>query len=166
VPGKGPAGHSPTNQVGPDSTPRWVPFQCRSPGYLVRIIATHVLTNSKVTPEQLYGLCKLTWITDSYEGNNPGYVTSTKIPALSSALSKDYEGWTLSDVSEDVASVLNSDEVEPLIRKPFRIYQFLQTLPKKLPRMDQTTPRPDCKTISTRPHTYDGRRRAQHCPNR
>jgi hypothetical protein len=92
----------------------WANRQRRTNG-LVRLVAARVLTSTEVTSEQLYGLCKLTWITESFDGNNPSYITSTKIPALGNSLARDYETWSLSDVADDVANVLGSDDAKALV---------------------------------------------------
>ncbi len=41
----------------------------RNTNYLVRKIAGYVFKQSEVTPSQLYGLSKLPWITNNYEGD-------------------------------------------------------------------------------------------------
>lgn len=84
---------------------------------LVRLIGAYVFRAPRVKAEQIYGLCKLTWITKSYEGVSAKYIASTKIPGLASALSRDYTGWSLSDVAEDIASTLESDEAASLVKE-------------------------------------------------
>jgi hypothetical protein len=83
---------------------------------LVRLIARHVLQGGPVTAEQLYGICKLTWITSSFDGEAVAYIQSTKIPALGSALSRDYTNWTLEEVAKDVADTIESEELIPLVQ--------------------------------------------------
>lgn len=82
---------------------------------LVRAVAGHMLNNAGVTAAQLYGLCKLTWITRSFDTVNSTYINSTKIPALGHALSRNYAGWSLADVAEDVAVILGSEESQELV---------------------------------------------------
>ena len=49
---------------------------------LVSSIANDLLTRRTVTSDQLYGLCKLTWITRDYLDDDAAYISSTKLPAL------------------------------------------------------------------------------------
>ena len=51
----------------------------RDTNRLVRAIAKYFFENDQVAPEKLYALGKLTWITRSYEGDNPAYIASTKL---------------------------------------------------------------------------------------
>lgn len=91
-------------------TPEWAQRQ-RDTNRLVRLLAGYIFDGREVTPAQLFGLCKLTWITDSFEGDHPAYVASTKIPALEKVMGKDYSEWSLEEVAEDIA-----DQVGPEAR--------------------------------------------------
>lgn len=82
---------------------------------LVRLIAGHTLKNPRVKAEQLYGICKLTWITSSYDGDNSAYVKSTKIPALENALLRDYTGRAIEEVADDVALIVGSNDARDLV---------------------------------------------------
>jgi hypothetical protein len=62
----------------------------RRTNQLVRAAAGYLFKQKTISPDQLYGLCKLTWITDSYEGPNAAYVNSTKKPALGEIFKRDY----------------------------------------------------------------------------
>ena len=78
----------------------------RRTNQLARIGADYVFTQKTVLPDQLYGLCKLTWITKSHSGDNPGYVRSTKIPALASIFQRDYADKTIDEVAIDLSTLL------------------------------------------------------------
>jgi hypothetical protein len=82
---------------------------------LVRAVAKHVLENGQATPDQLYGLCKLTWITNSYEDADAAYIRSTKIPALSDALAIDFDGLSLERVAEEVYRTTGSPGIKTLV---------------------------------------------------
>lgn len=69
-----------------------------------------------VSPDQLHGLCKLTWITNSYEGENPKYIHSTKIPALGQVFQRDYTESTLSEVAADISNILVSSSSNKLVQ--------------------------------------------------
>ena len=80
---------------------------------LVREAATHLFKQGTPLPEQLYGLCKLTWITTSNTG--AAYVRSTKMPALENIFGRSYSKATISEVAEDVVSLTHSQEMKSLI---------------------------------------------------
>lgn len=92
----------------------WAERQRRT-NRLTRAIARHVFRKNRITSEQLYGLCKLTWITGSYDTADAKYISSTKIPALGSALSRNYDGWSLSDVADDVSRILGTGKSRELV---------------------------------------------------
>lgn len=89
----------------------------RNTNYLVRKIAGYVFEQSEVTPNQLYGLSKLSWITNSYEGENASYITSTKIPALEDVFSRNYESLSLEQVSQDIALILKDSSIEKMVQE-------------------------------------------------
>jgi hypothetical protein len=92
----------------------WAERQRRT-NRLVRIFANYIFSRGDITSEQLYGICKLTWITSSYDGKAAAYIKSTKIPAIGDVFAFDYSGQSLSDVASDVVTIVNSSESEPLI---------------------------------------------------
>ena len=94
----------------------WANRQRRT-NYLVRRIAEYIFRQSEITPSQLYGLSKLSWITNSYEGENASYIASTKIPALESVFDKDYKSLSLEQVSKDVADILNDASVIKMVQE-------------------------------------------------
>lgn len=87
----------------------------RDTNRLVRAIADHLFERDQLAPENLYGLAKLTWITSSYEGDNPAYITSTKIPALGEALGVRFGNQSLPDVARNCRDITGSDQIEQLI---------------------------------------------------
>jgi hypothetical protein len=80
------------------------------------MVADYVFMARTPTAEQLYGLCKLTWITNSYEGNDAAYIRSTKIPALENVFQKSYSRWSLDEIAEDLALVVDNKKIIPLVR--------------------------------------------------
>jgi len=91
----------------------WAERQRRT-NALVRRIAVHVLA-ADPDGEQLLGLCKLTWITNAYDGENPAYIRSTKIPALADVAGIDLSRYALPTVASLVANEFQDPELEPLI---------------------------------------------------
>ena len=92
----------------------WAERQRRT-NQLIRIIANHLFESPPVTPIQIYGICKLTWITTSHSGADASYIRSTKIPALSDIFNRDYSRNSLQEIALELAGVLNSPEAERLI---------------------------------------------------
>ncbi|MEO6273199.1 MAG: hypothetical protein ABIP34_08365 [Rhodoferax sp.] len=86
----------------------------RRTNQLVRRVAAHILAENP-DGNQLLGLCRLTWITNAYEGDNPAYIHSTKIPALADAIGIDLKGLTLPAVASLVAQKFQDQELLPLI---------------------------------------------------
>jgi len=91
----------------------WAERQRRT-NQLVRIAADYIF-NKEVKPEQLYGLCKLTWITRSYDGENPAYVKSTKIPALSLVFQEDFSSKGIEQIAKEISRISNNKSVSQLI---------------------------------------------------
>lgn len=87
----------------------------RHTNHLVRTVAGYVLGGPKYTPDQLYGLCKLTWITESYSGDGAAYIRSTKIPALGDAFARDFSDLPLEEVAAVISEIIGSNSVKPLI---------------------------------------------------
>lgn len=93
----------------------WAERQRRT-NRLARISAEYIFKTMDVTPDQLHGLCKLTWITNSYEGENPKYIHSTKIPALGQVFQRDYTDSTLSIVAADISNILGISSSNKLVQ--------------------------------------------------
>jgi hypothetical protein len=89
----------------------------RQTNYLVRRIAGYVFQQPEITPSHLYGLSKLSWITDSYEGEDAKYITSTKIPALENIFDKDYKSLSLVQISKDIAATLNDSSIARMVQE-------------------------------------------------
>lgn len=89
----------------------------RNSNYLARKIASYVFKQSEVTPTQLYGLSKLSWITNSYEGENASYITSTKIPALEDVFGRDYKSLSLEQISKDIALILKDSSIAEMVQE-------------------------------------------------
>ncbi len=87
----------------------------RQTNKLVRAAAAYVLGTRAPSPDALYGLCKLTWITNSYMEEDAGYITSTKIPALEDVFGQRYEGMQLSDIAKKIASLTRSKKLTSLV---------------------------------------------------
>ncbi|GBE18809.1 hypothetical protein BMS3Abin16_01415 [archaeon BMS3Abin16] len=83
---------------------------------LARHLAGHLFAQRKVTARQLYGLSKLAWITNSYEGEAAAYISSTKMPALGDVLGKDFSNYSLDQVAEMIAEELGDDSLIELIK--------------------------------------------------
>lgn len=96
----------------------------RNTNRLVRKLAKSILNARAPKSDQLFGLCKLTWITSSFDGENAAYVKSTKIPALGFALQRDYEGWSIEEVADDVAEILDDESARELVINPTGFTNF------------------------------------------
>lgn len=92
----------------------WANRQRRT-NQLVREIA-RIVFEGPVDGNRLYGLCRLTWITDSYEGDEAGYIRSTKIPALNEALNQNFANQTIDIVAHELALQFRNSDLEILIR--------------------------------------------------
>jgi len=92
----------------------WAERQRRT-NKLARISANYIFNQTSVSPGQLYGLCKLTWITNSFDGEDAGYIYSTKIPALGLIFQKDYSKSSLKNVATDISNILGIEEYKSLI---------------------------------------------------
>ncbi|PSJ17497.1 hypothetical protein [Nitrosomonas supralitoralis] len=89
----------------------------RDTNRLVRVVARHVFNTNSTSPENVFGLAKLAWITNSYEGDNPAYIESTKIPALGNALSINFAGHSLDEVAQQCVAITGSTEIGGLVRR-------------------------------------------------
>lgn len=94
----------------------WANRQRRT-NYLARKIADYVFKQPVITPSQIYGLTKLSWITNSYEGKNASYIKSTKIPALENIFGKNYKSLSLEQVSKDIEKLLNDSSIAKLVQE-------------------------------------------------
>lgn len=93
----------------------WAERQRRT-NQLARLLARYVF-QADATPRKLYGLSKLSWITDSYEDDAAAYIRSTKIPALADIFEEDYATASLQEVASDIARKLDSPMVGDLVRQ-------------------------------------------------
>jgi hypothetical protein len=86
----------------------------RQTNRLVRAVAGWLFAQSKIRPEQLIGLVRLTWIRASHvkEGR---YITSVKIPALGLVFGQDYSRQTLAEVAKDVSQRVGNAKLEALV---------------------------------------------------
>ncbi|HAA98799.1 MAG TPA: hypothetical protein DCL39_15400 [Alteromonas macleodii] len=84
---------------------------------MVRRIAEYVFEQPSVTPRQLYGLSKLSWITNSYEGGKASYIKSTKIPALGDIFDRDFTSLSLKEVSQYIALTLKDESVANIVQE-------------------------------------------------
>lgn len=100
----------------------WAERQRRT-NRLARIVAEYIFKQESVLSEQIYGLCKLTWITNSYSGTNPAYIKSTKIPALSSIFQTDFSEVPIEKVAKEISYILDND-VNELINLPTGFTNF------------------------------------------
>lgn len=92
----------------------WAERQRRT-NHLVRVVADYLFKQRVVSPGQLYALCKLTWITSSYEGPESAYITSTKKPALGEIFQQDYSAETIDQVAADASTIVGSLSIKNLI---------------------------------------------------
>lgn len=93
------------------------PIRMRDTARLVRAIAAHTVVKSRPTADQLYGLCKLTWITSAFDGDNPTYIRSTKIPGLGDAFGVDFGNSDLPEVAAEVARMLGTPASRGMVLK-------------------------------------------------
>jgi|GEM_PF-843727 hypothetical protein len=77
---------------------------------LVRKAAAYIFQPQRVvSPEQLFGLCKLTWITNNCDIENAPYIRSTKIPALGLIFERDFPNDSIQQVAEEISEILEDD---------------------------------------------------------
>src|SRR6266849_6439354 len=82
---------------------------------LARTAAEYIFQHKAVFSDQLYGLCKLTWITSSFDDDNAAYIRSTKIPALAEIFRKDYSQTSLKAVAADISKTLGTESAGKLV---------------------------------------------------
>jgi hypothetical protein len=80
----------------------------------VRAAAEFLFSKRSVSPDQVYGLCKLTWITSSFE-EGTAYIRSTKIPALGDIFGRDYATLELAEVADDVVGITGESALRRLV---------------------------------------------------
>lgn len=83
---------------------------------LARKLAGHLFMRRTITARQIYGLSKLAWITNSYEGDAEAYIYSTKIPALGDILEKDLSNPSLDEVASLIASHYDDISLRKLVK--------------------------------------------------
>jgi hypothetical protein len=74
----------------------------RATNRLVRELATPLLAGSSVSGDQLHALAMLTWITKSHDGDDAGYVSRVKAPALDCILDGNDAKRGLEELASDV----------------------------------------------------------------
>jgi len=79
----------------------WADRQRRT-NRLVRACAAFLFARNEVTADQLLGLCKLTWITRSFDGADAGYIASTKIPALGQIFLREYSSDNMKEMLSEI----------------------------------------------------------------
>lgn len=88
----------------------------RNTNYLVRKIAGYVFKQPEVTPSQLYGLSKLSWITSGDESENASYIASTKIPAFGDIFDQSFEDSSLEQVSQEIALITEDPSIAKMVQ--------------------------------------------------
>ena len=83
---------------------------------LAKRLAGHLFSRRNITARQLYGLSKLAWITNSYEGESAAYISSTKIPALGDAVGLDFSNESLEGVAKIIAKEFNDRSLVSLVK--------------------------------------------------
>lgn len=91
---------------------------------LISSIADGVLSKRNVTSDQLYGLCKLTWITRDFLDDDAGYIASTKLPALKHIFGDEVPARDLGGAASVVAKRLGQRNVAKLVRGHTGITNF------------------------------------------
>jgi hypothetical protein len=89
----------------------------RNTNRLIRKCTEYLLddNNNELTAEQIYGLCRLTWITKGSEPQSGAYLRSTKIPALNQIFGTSYAKESIQDIAADIALMTRIDELKDLI---------------------------------------------------
>lgn len=86
----------------------WAERQRRT-SRLIRALAGHVLKGDGPTTEQLYGFCKLTWITSSYDDEAASYIRSTKIPGIELVFGLNFEHLDLNSIGHELSQIVGHD---------------------------------------------------------
>lgn len=91
---------------------------------LISAIADDLLPRRNVTADQLYGLCKLTWITRDHLEEDSAYIWSTKLPALRDIFGEDLPAQDLSSAGSSIAERLQHPGAAKLVRAHTGITNF------------------------------------------
>ncbi|MBU3017980.1 hypothetical protein KO519_09805 [Paraglaciecola agarilytica] len=83
----------------------------RNTNKLARSVANYVFAQEKISPAQLYGLSKLSWITKNNKDLDASYILSTKIPALGAIFSRDYNGANITEVAKDIERITRNSNI-------------------------------------------------------
>lgn len=83
---------------------------------LARRLAGHLFARRNITAQKLYGLSKLAWITNGYEGKDAAYISSTKIPALDNVLGIDFSQESLEGVAKIIAKEFDDRSLIGLVK--------------------------------------------------
>jgi hypothetical protein len=89
----------------------------RDTSTLVRSVAQYAFRNGRPNPGQLYGLCKLTWITESFDISAAPYIVSTKIPALGDVFKRDFAKQSLESVAVQIAQIVGEPTIKDSISR-------------------------------------------------
>lgn len=81
---------------------------------LVRSVASYLLRKPTVSPNQMYGLCRLTWVTRSFEDNS-AYIRSTKIPALRDIFETKFRSTSLTGIAAEIGEITESSQIETAV---------------------------------------------------
>lgn len=84
----------------------------RQTNKLVRFIASYLFSQTEITPDQLYGLCQLTWIT---RNSTDSYIKKTKIPALENIFNQSFSHLKLQEAVKKIYAIRNISNVEETI---------------------------------------------------
>lgn len=91
---------------------------------LITAIADDLLPRRNVTADQLYGLCKLTWITRDHLEEDSAYIRSTKLPALRDIFGEDLPTRDLGSAGSGIAERLQHRGAAKLVRAHTGITNF------------------------------------------
>jgi hypothetical protein len=84
---------------------------------LVGAIADHLIAKRTLSAEQIYGLCRLTWITADGEGADEApYIKSTKLPALTDIFGPRLDTSSLPAAARNAAAMAGNPELAKLVR--------------------------------------------------
>mgnify|MGYP003635528934 CR=1 FL=1 len=86
----------------------------RTTNRLARKLAGYLFELDDITPTQIYGLSKLSWITNSYEGENASYISSTKIPALENIFNCSFQDLSHDEVYKKIGVIIGDEAVSQL----------------------------------------------------
>ncbi|MBV2137074.1 MAG: hypothetical protein KUF79_09725 [Candidatus Thiodiazotropha sp. (ex Ctena orbiculata)] len=87
----------------------WAERQRRT-NRLVRCCYSHLRLKHRLNAETLYALFQLTWITDSHEDANAGYLRRAKIPALEAIFDQELTSESIESIALELAPRLEARE--------------------------------------------------------